>query len=66
MKSNLIILVAGIIVFILFATLQPDTLISILFGFSAIGIGCTIKFLILNVHALINKVQAKPLTPVFP
>jgi hypothetical protein len=36
MKSNLIIMVAGIITFILFATLQPDILISILFGFSAI------------------------------
>jgi hypothetical protein len=55
MKTNIIIAIAGIIVFLLFVILTPEVLVSILFGFSAIGIGCTIKLLVLNIHKKIKQ-----------
>jgi hypothetical protein len=56
MKSNVTIMIFGVLVLTFFLLVPPnDLLVSILFGFSAVGIGCTIKFLILNVPKLINQ-----------
>jgi hypothetical protein len=57
MKTNLIIAIAGVIVFLLFVILTPEVLVSILFGFSAIGIGSTIKFIILNVPKIMKQLD---------
>jgi hypothetical protein len=58
MKSNLIIMIAGIIIFTFFmCLLELTVLVSILFGFSAVGIGCTIKLLIHNIPKLIKSIN---------
>ena len=56
MKSNIIIAVAGVLTFVFFLIVSPnDIVIEILLGFSAVGIGSTIKFLVLNIPKIYRR-----------
>jgi hypothetical protein len=58
MKTNIIIAIAGVLTFIFFISVATnEVLVSILFGFSAIGIGSTIKFLVLNIHKKLKQLD---------
>jgi hypothetical protein len=63
MKTNIIIATAGGLTLLFFLFIPPnDILISILFGFSAIGVGSTIKFLILNILKIKTKQKKQSVT----
>jgi hypothetical protein len=56
MKTNIIIAIAGVITLVFFLCIPEGNVpVSILFGFSAVGIGSTIKFLVLNIPKIIKR-----------